>query len=62
MCAKRRRRKRQKCLKTGFDMNPNVFIGIIADVQQCFCSLVVHKEAEKVFGRGGGRLPSFILS
>lgn len=43
-------------LKSGLDVNPNVFFGIIADVQQCFCSLVVHREAEGVFGgrRGGG--------
>lgn len=39
-------------------MNPNVYIGIIADVQQCFCSLVVHKEAEKVFGREEGGVAS----
>lgn len=39
------------CLETGFDMKPNAFTGIIADVQQCFCSLVVHREAERLSGR-----------
>lgn len=63
-----KKKKAKVPLKTGFDMNPGEFIGISADVQQCFCSLVVHKEAESVClgGREGGRerggsLPSFIL-
>lgn len=30
----------------------NVFIGISSDVQQCFCSLMVHKEAKRVSGVG----------
>lgn len=47
------KKKAKVSLKTGFDMNPSEFIGITADVQQCFCSLVVHKEAESVFWEGG---------